>query len=89
MFKMLYGLIISLDYKMYAHVHALIIIFILTYFIISVVVFVDFGLSTYDVGESSENVKLDLRLSNPSSTDISVQVTTRDISANSRGMYVS
>ena len=58
-------------------------------FIIFVVVIVNFGLSTYNTSESTENVELDLRLSNPSSTDISVQVTTRDISANSRGMYVS
>ena len=57
-------------------------------FIISTVVLVNFGLSAYNAIESSENVVLDLQLSNPSSTDISVQVTSRDVSANSRGMYV-
>jgi len=56
--------------------------------VIFVVVFVNFGLSTYSVNESSEIIELDLQFSNPSSTDISVQVTNHDITANSIGMYV-
>lgn len=51
------------------------------------VIVVNFGLSTYIADESSKNVEVDIRFSNPSSTDITVQVTNRDISANSRGMY--
>ena len=67
---------------MYLYIYAI----ILFCCVIFVVVFVNFGMSTYSVNESSENIKLDLQFSNPSSTDISVQVTNRDISANSIGM---
>ena len=52
-----------------------------------VVVLVNFGLSVYNANEASERAEVDVRFSNPSSTDITVQVTNRDISASSRGIY--
>ena len=41
----------------------------------------------YNANEASEKAEVDVHFSNPSSTDITVQVTNRDISASSRGMY--
>ena len=41
----------------------------------------------YNANEASERAEVDIRFDNPSSTDITVQVTNRDISASSRGMY--
>ena len=52
-----------------------------------VVVLVNFGLPVYSANEASERAEVDVHFSNPSSTDITVQVTNRDISASSRGMY--
>lgn len=52
------------------------------------VVSVNFGQSTYSANENTTNVEVNLQLSNPSSTEIIVQVTNRDISANSRGTYL-
>ena len=40
----------------------------------------------YSANEMSQRAEVDLRFSNPSSTDITVQVTNRDNSATSRGM---
>ena len=54
--------------------------------VIFVVVFINFSQSTYNANESFEMAEVDVRFSNPSSTPITVQVTTRDISANSRGI---
>ena len=53
--------------------------------VIFVVVFVNFSQLTYNASEGSEMAEVDIRFSNPSSTAITVQVTNRDISANSRG----
>lgn len=43
-----------------------------------------FGLSIYIANESSENIELDVQLSNPSSTDITLQVVSNDITATSK-----
>ena len=52
-----------------------------------VVILVNFGLPLYNANEAFERAEVDIHFSNPSSTDVTVQVTNRDISASSRGMY--
>ena len=61
---------------MYVHMYFLLHIF--------VVVLVSFGQSAYNADESTENLELDVQLSNPSSTDITVQVISSDINAISK-----
>ena len=43
-----------------------------------------FGQSTYNANESSENIEIDVQLSSPSSTDITLQVVSNDVTAISK-----
>ena len=60
---------------------------IMLFALLFLVIFVNFGLSSYNVNESSERTEINIYFSNPSSTDITVEVTNHDISASSRGTY--